>query len=153
MTPSCDSSVGPNCQSERLQRSGDVFSDKPVSLNNTTKRQAGNTSRCAAPVREDGWHAAEGTKAPGGQTEGGTKVLPIPLTASPPGGSSFSLRGQRSNFLPRVGQLVVSHGPSVLPSCFNRCSGSRSTAQNCMGVSNSNNTFFSPPPDSGIPNY
>lgn len=55
----------------------------------------------AAPHRSRGpatlgwWY-----KGPGRADRGRDKVLAIPLTASPPDGSSFSLRGQRSSFLP-----------------------------------------------------
>lgn len=85
-----------------------------------------------------------GYKGPGRTDRGRDTVLAIPLTASPPDASSFSLRGQRSNFLPRVGQLV-SHGPSVLPSCFNRCLGSRSTVQKLHRCHNVPRATTTPP--------
>lgn len=111
----------------------------------TPQRDRQETHPTAPPRWRGPATLGRGYKGPRRADRGRDKVLVIPLTASPPDDSSFSLRGQRSNSLPRVDQLV-SHGPSVLPSCFNRCSGSRSTVQNCVGVTmyHEQQHFFSP---------
>lgn len=117
----CDSLVRPGCHSEAFQQTRAGFSDKPVLLNNTTKRRAENIPCCVNQLIGR-THQGMGAQRTSRADKDGTTVTDPALNSKLVSPSTSKDNGAPSS----LSCKLVCHRPD-LPSWFNRCSRYRST--------------------------